>query len=304
MVHLVRRVCFVVAALCLILTGTRTTQLAADGCPCSIWTPAATPGIPAVSDGQPIEVGVKLRSDVDGFITALRFYKGAANGGLHVGHLWSVTGALLAEATFTNESAAGWQEIALTPPVAITANTTYVASYHADSGFFAIDTSFFAAAGVDSPPLHALQAGVNGPNGVFLYGASGFPTNGSANNYWVDVVLQTDLGPDTTPPVVLNVTPAADATNVPLATTVRATFSEAIDPASVTSSTFVLRNQAGDAIQAMVSYEAGTRTAVLATTAGLLAQTTYTATMSGGATGVNDLAGNALASDFIWSFTT
>jgi hypothetical protein len=118
------------------------------------------------------------------------------------------------------------------------------------------------------------------------------------------VVLQTDLGPDTTPPVVLNVTPAANATGVPLATTVRATFSEAIDPASLTSSTFVLRNQAGDAIATMLSYDAGTRSAVLTTTAGLLAQTTYIATLSGGAGGVKDLAGNALASDFVWSFTT
>ena len=216
-----------------------------SGCPCSIWTPAATPANAAVNDGQPIEVGVKFRSDVDGFVTAMRFYKGAANTGTHVGHLWSASGALLAEATFTNESASGWQEVRSRTPVAITANTTYIASYHADSGFFAIDSGFFSAAGVDSPPLHALQAGVDGPNGVFLYGPSGFPTAGGANNYWVDVVFKTDLGPDTTPPVVLNVTPAANATGVPLATTVRATFSEAIDPASVTASTFVLRDQGG-----------------------------------------------------------
>jgi hypothetical protein len=264
----------------------------------------ATPANPAVSDGQPIEVGVKFRSDVDGFVTALRFYKGTANIGSHVGHLWSGGGALLAEATFSNESASGWQEIALTPPVAITANTTYVASYHADSGFFAFDSGFFAAGGVDSPPLHALQSGVDGANGVFRYGASGFPSGGSANNYWIDVVMRTDLGPDTTPPVVLSVAPAPSATGVPLATTVRATFSEAIDPSSVTASTFVLRDQASVAIPATVSYDAGTRTATLATTAGLLAQTTYIATVSGDVSGVKDLAGNALASDFVWSFTT
>src|SRR4029077_9983707 len=112
----------------------------------------------------------KFRSDINGFVTAVRFFKGAANTGAHVGHLWSATGVLLAEATFTNESVSGWQEVTLTPPVAITANTTYIASYHADSGFFAIDTGFFSAMGVDSPPLHALQAGVDGADGVFLYG--------------------------------------------------------------------------------------------------------------------------------------
>ena len=81
------------------------------------------PANAAVTDGQPIEVGVKFRSDIDGFVTALRFYKDTANTGVHVGHLWSATGALLAEATFTNESASGWQEVALTPAVTITANT-------------------------------------------------------------------------------------------------------------------------------------------------------------------------------------
>jgi hypothetical protein len=304
MVYQVRRVFFVVAALCLVLAGTRADRVVASGCPCTIWTPAATPANAAANDGQPIEVGVKFRSDIGGFVTAVRFYKGTANTGVHVGHLWSASGALLAEATFTNESVSGWQEVALAQPVAITANTTYVASYHADSGFFAIDSGFFSATGVDSSPLHALQAGVDGPNGVFLYGPSGFPSAGGSNNYWADLVFQTDPGPDTTPPVVLSATPAPNANGVPLATTVRAAFSEAIDPASVTSSTFVLRDQGGVLIPATVSYDAATRTATLATTAGLLAQTTYIATVSGGVSGVKDLAGNALASDFVWSFTT
>ena len=300
----VRRVLFVVAALCLVFAGTRADRVIASSCPCTIWPPAATPANPAVTDGQSIEVGVKFRSEIDGFVTAVRFYKGAPNTGVHVGHLWSATGALLAEATFTNESASGWQEVALAQPVAITANTTYIASYHADSGFFAIDSGYFSASGVDSSPLHALQAGVDGPNGVFLYGPSGFPSSGSTSNYWVDVVLQTDLGPDTTPPTVLSATPAPNTTGVPPATTVSAQFSEAIDPASVTSSTFALRDQGGNLISASVSYNAATRTATLATTAGLLAQTAYVATVSGGVSGVKDLAGNALASDFQWSFTT
>ena len=136
--------------------------------------------MPPLTDGQPIETGVKFRSDVDGFVTAIRFYKGAQNTGTHVGHLWSAAGALLAEATFTGETASGWQEVQLSPAVAITANTTYVASYHADSGFFAFDGGFFATAGVDAPPLHALQSGVDGPNGVFAYGPSGFPAGRAA----------------------------------------------------------------------------------------------------------------------------
>ena len=188
-------------------------------CPCTIWPPSAVPANAAVTDGQPIEIGVKFRSDVDGFVTAIRFYKGAQNTGTHVGHLWSAAGTLLAEATFTGETASGWQEVQLSPAVAIAANTTYVASYHAESGFFAFDSGFFAAAGVDTPPLHALQSGVDGPNGVFRYGPSGFPAPGGSNNYWVDVVFQTDLGPDVTPPAVASVVPANGATGVALSST-------------------------------------------------------------------------------------
>ena len=62
-------------------------------------------------------------------------------------------------------------------PVAITANTVYVASYLAPNGRYAGDNSYFATAGVDNPPLHALQNGVSGGNGVYAYGAATtFPT--------------------------------------------------------------------------------------------------------------------------------
>src|SRR5580765_2173680 len=75
--------------------------------------------------------------------SALRFYKGALNTGTHVGHLWSATGTRLAEATFAGETLEGWQEVQLSPAVPITANTTYIASYHSASGYFAFDNGFF-----------------------------------------------------------------------------------------------------------------------------------------------------------------
>src|SRR4030095_4161618 len=76
--------------------------------------------------------------------------------------------------------------------VPIIANTTYVASYFAPNGRFALDNGFFATAGVDSQPLHALRDGVDGPNGLFKTGSSGFPTQShQASNYWVDVVFAT-----------------------------------------------------------------------------------------------------------------
>ena len=75
-----------------------------------------------------IEVGVKFRADVPGTITALRFYKRTSTTGSHIGHLWTRTGTLLAQATFTSETNSGWQQVALPSPVPIQAGTTYVAS--------------------------------------------------------------------------------------------------------------------------------------------------------------------------------
>ena len=137
-------------------------------------------------------------------ITGLRFHKSAINTGTHVGHLWSRTGQLLATATFTNETATGWQEVAFATPVAIAANTTYVASYHAPNGHYSVNERHFAAAGVDSPPLHALRDGVDGGNGVYGYGAERtFPTGTFQSRELLGRRRLRDRhGPDTKPPTV------------------------------------------------------------------------------------------------------
>jgi len=79
----------------------------------------------------------------------------------------------------------------ISTPVPIAAGTVYVASYHTNTGFYAGDNGYFAA-GVDNGPLHALQNGVDGGNGVYAYGSDiVFPTNTyKATNYWVDVVFK------------------------------------------------------------------------------------------------------------------
>ena len=85
----------------------------------SLFDNGGTPAAIDSGDGQAIEVGVKIRSDVNGYITGLRFYKSAANTGTHTAHLWSSTGQLLATATFTSETASGWQQVNFATPVAI-----------------------------------------------------------------------------------------------------------------------------------------------------------------------------------------
>ncbi|MCA1683648.1 MAG: Ig-like domain-containing protein, partial [Actinobacteria bacterium] len=109
---------------------------------------------------------------------------------------------------------------------------------------------------------------------------------------------------DTTPPTVTGVTPSAGATGVAVGTNVTATFSEAMQASTVTSATVTLAAPGGGAIAASVSYNATSRTATLDPTADLAASTKYTATVKGGSSGVKDTAGNALAADYVWSFTT
>jgi acyl-coenzyme A thioesterase PaaI-like protein len=187
------------------------------------------------------------------------------------------------------------------PPVAIDADTPYVASYFDPAGHFAVDRPYFTTAHAN-PPLQALADGTAaGANGVFSL-SSGFPGSSyQSSNYWVDVVFATSLA-DTTPPTVSSVTPANGATGVAPGTNVSATFSEPIAPDSVTSTSFVLRDGNGNAVNASVS--ATGSTATLQPSSNLQPSTTYTATLVSGASGIKDQAGNELASNFSWSFTT
>jgi hypothetical protein len=159
----------------------------------TIWPSTAVPATIDNGASGALELGVSFKSDVSGSITGVRFYKSSTNTGTHVGHLWSSTGALLASVTFAGETASGWQQANFSSPVAITANTVYVASYATSVGHFSADWNYFATSGVNNPPLHALQT----PDGV--YGVmDSFPssTHQSAN-YWVDVVFKSASMPTT-----------------------------------------------------------------------------------------------------------
>ncbi len=172
----------------------------ADSSPSGEVTPSAmifdlaTPATVDSGDGASVTLGVKFRSDTAGSITGIRFYKAATNTGAHVVSLWSSTGTLLAQATSSGESASGWQQVKFANPVAILANTTYVASYLAPNGHYSVNGPTLSTA-VDNPPLHALADGATGGNGVYLYGSStGFPASSyQASNYWVDVTFAQNL---------------------------------------------------------------------------------------------------------------
>jgi hypothetical protein len=169
-------------------------QAAPTGNSYSIWDSGDIPVIPYDSD-SPVELGVKFRTTANGYLTALRFYRGAANPGtVFVGHLWTSSGTLLAEVTFPTGTPAGWQQVSLPQPVPVSAGTTYIASYHTSSGY-AASRSYFTSTNTSAytgSVLYALTDGVEGGNGVYRYGASrSFPTNTYQScNYWVDVAFK------------------------------------------------------------------------------------------------------------------
>jgi hypothetical protein len=277
----------------------------AKGCPCSIWSNSAAPATPATSDGAAVELGVRFKADVGGRVTGIRFYKGPGNTGTHVGSLWTNGGSLLARATFVSESTSGWQEVSFATPVPITAGTSYVASYFAPAGHYALNLGFFRTS-YSHAPLTALGDGVDGANGLYRYGSSpDFPTSTyGASNYWVDVIFDVAAASDTQSPSVVSTAPASNATGISVTTAVTATFSESLDPATVSGSTVELRDATGTVVPASISYDSAGPSVKLVPSAAMQYGTRYTAVVKGGAAGVKDVAGNALVGDVVWSFDT
>ena len=102
---------------------------------------------------------------------------------------------------------------------------------------------------------------------------------------------------DVTAPTVTGTNPTNGDTNVPVSSAITATFSEAMDASTINTSTFTVSG----GVTGTVSYNAGTKTATFTPSSNLVYNTTYAATIT---TGVKDSAGNAIAVNYPWSFTT
>jgi uncharacterized protein YaiE (UPF0345 family) len=148
-----------------------------------------TPTLTNLSDGVgsagDYEMGVEFTSTKAGTISSIRYYKDANETGPHVGKIWSDTGTLLATVTFSNETASGWQEQALTTPLAIAANTKYVVSVNANTYYVA------TPAGLGTTVTNGdLSAVADGSNGVFNTTPDLFPTQSFNNgNYFRDIAF-------------------------------------------------------------------------------------------------------------------
>ena len=111
----------------------------------------------------------------------------------------------------------------------------------------------------------------------------------------------TSASPDTNQPSVIGTNPTNTAANVALNQTVNATFSAAMDPSTISTANFMVTGPGTTNVIGTVAYVAASQIAIFTPATNLLSGTTYTNTIT---TAVKDLAGNALATNFVWSFTT
>jgi Domain of unknown function (DUF4082) len=142
----------------------------------------ATDGTGSAGD---YELGMEFQSTKAGQINSIRYYKATSETGTHVGKIWSSTGTLLASVTFTNETASGWQQQALSSPLTIQPNTTYVVSVNANQ--FYVATNNGIATTLTNGDLSAIA---DGSNGVYNVSPGAFPTQAYQNsNYFRDIVF-------------------------------------------------------------------------------------------------------------------
>jgi hypothetical protein len=137
--------------------------------------------------------------------------------------------------------------------------------------------------------------------GNALAGNTAVPPN-AGNQVWT---FTTGAAADTTPPTVVSISPADASTLVCVSKPVSATFSEAMDVATISTATLGVRD-GGVAVAGSVSYDAVNRMASFVPTAaaGFTANRSYDVTVLSGSGGVKDLAGNAMVLDRTWSFAT
>ncbi|HUX54686.1 MAG TPA: Ig-like domain-containing protein, partial [Williamwhitmania sp.] len=99
-------------------------------------------------------------------------------------------------------------------------------------------------------------------------------------------------------PEVVSSAPANNTADIALNSKVSATFSVEMNPSSMTASNFTLQ-QGTSIVSGTVEYI--DKTATFTPSANLVANVIYTATIK---SGVTDLSGNTLTSDYVWDFTT
>lgn len=272
--------------------GTAVQRSFTAACPCTVFGPDV-PAIAATDDNYPVELGMRFTALANGFVTGARFYKGPGNTGTHVGSLWSSSGERLAQATFTGESAQGWQTVTFSTPVVAAAGESFVVSYSAPQGNYPVRTWGFADGPLENGGL--LVEGGFGATPAGVFGTIGtFPSSVyQSSNYYVDPVFSTT---DNSALIAMNQWPLPGSSSVPTNSVVSARYSK---PIAEGSQSIVVRDANGAAVPGTTTYAPTTRTVTFTPTAPLAGFVKYTVTVSG-----RDAQGNNVSTGGQWQFTT
>jgi hypothetical protein len=153
------------------------------------------PGTPVVDDPNAVTLGMKFYATMSGTISGIRFYRGHTNRNGYTVSLYNGNGSRIAQTSHSGDTCKVpcWESVNFASPIAILANTTYVAAYYSSNGEYAADDNGMKN-GFTNGPLVAWASNVAGGNDVYTY-SRGFPNKTyMASNYWVDILF-TPNGP-------------------------------------------------------------------------------------------------------------
>ena len=196
-----------------------------------------------------------------------------------------------------NQALSAAFSVAMTPATIDTTTFTLKATTSGTS--VAGVVTYVAAGSVATFTPNASLAPTTEYTATITTGAEDLAGTALASNYvWT---FTTAALPIAVPPTVISTIPAGLATGVPVNQIVSATFSTAMNPATINSTTFTLTGPGATPVTGLVAYAVVGNTLTFTPTANLAASTTFTATIT---TGAQNLAGTALASNYVWTFTT
>jgi len=232
--------------------------------------------------------------------------KDVAGNALTIPYVWNFTTATSVDVTpptvlsvvpaTASSSASTSTKATVTFSEAMNPSTLSTATFTLKQGTVAVSgTVAYSGTTATFTPSAALK-GNTVYTGAITTGAKDVAGNALGSSYsWT---FTTAAAADVTPPAVLAITPAANATSVAVNSKATVTFSEVMDASTISNSTFTLK-QGSASVSGSVAYS-GT-TATFTPSSALVGNTFYTCTLT---TGAKDVSGNALSANYSWSFTT
>ena len=207
-----------------------------------------TPAVLDVTSTESVNLGMRFKATIDGYITGIRFFAVLNDASLFKGSIWTNQGDLLGECILNFEDIdlnSNWQTIQFANPIHITANREYFVSYYSPSGRFAYTGSYFTQ-NIVSEYLIALKDETNNHNGYMSYASfSRFPTVYTGSNYFVDVIfVDSILVPLVQPLAIISTVPDNNTLDVNTEADLKIFFNKALNPATVDNYTIQLLDYA------------------------------------------------------------